>query len=344
MSRRRRPILSVAVAWFALLPVLVWAGGSLSLDGYAEFIHFPYLVVDGQRVLPAPDVDFHGSGDAADPDSIPLGYEVRVRGERRADGVVVAHELEAKPNGSALFEGDLRQAFDAAEARFRQRGQMYEEGGQGKVQSYGKLYESGPQVERARSIANRLLPPYMGPGDIRVYVVENDEWNAMAAPNGSIYVFSGLLRDMDDDEVAIILGHELAHATHEHARRQFKRGMLISLAAAGVVVGAGEAIDNKTKRALVQVAAVVAASAWKNGYGREHEDQSDRVGLRYAYEGGFDVTKGPGLWQRFADKYGDSSRIVNFFFGDHSVATARRRNLERELAYNYGSATAPASR
>jgi hypothetical protein len=157
MSRPARPVLSAAAVWVALLAVPAWAGGSISLDGYAEFNHFPYLVVDGQRVLPAADVEFHGSGDATDPDSIPLGYEVQVRGERRADGVVVAHKLEAKPNGNALFEGDLRQAF--AEARFRQRGQMYEEGGQGKEQSYGKLYESGPQVERVRCIANRLLPP-----------------------------------------------------------------------------------------------------------------------------------------------------------------------------------------
>jgi predicted Zn-dependent protease len=80
---------------------------------------------------------------------------------------------------------------------------------------------------------------------------------------------------------------------------------------------------------------VLGASAWTSGYGRSHEDQADRVGLRYAAEGGFDVSKGPGLWNRFAQKYGNSPKALNFFFGDHSVAQDRARNLAREIALNY---------
>ena len=58
---------------------------------------------------------------------------------------------------------------------------------------------------------------------MRVYVIENDEWNAFAMGNYSIYVFTGLMDDLDDDELAIVLGHELAHATHEHTRRRSRR-------------------------------------------------------------------------------------------------------------------------
>jgi Zn-dependent protease with chaperone function len=166
-------------------------------------------------------------------------------------------------------------------------------------------------------------------------VVENKEWNAMAAPNDSIYVFTGLLADLDDDEVAIVLGHELTHATHEHSRKQFKKDMLIQLAALGVVAVTEEAVDDKNKRVVLQVAALLGATAWTNGYGRSREDQADRVGLRYANEGGFDVRKGPALWNRFAKKYGGSPKTLNFFFGDHSVAEDRSRNLTRELALNY---------
>jgi predicted Zn-dependent protease len=165
-------------------------------------------------------------------------------------------------------------------------------------------------------------------------VIDNKEWNAMAAPNRSIFVFSGLLRDMDDDEVAIVLGHELVHATHEHSRRQYKKDMFIQLAAAGIAVAARD-IDDKRKRAIVQIAALLGASAWVNGYGRSHEDQADRVGLRYASEGGYAVRKGPVLWNRFAAKYGSGSKVANFFFGNHSVAKDRARNLERELKLNY---------
>ena len=72
-----------------------------------------------------------------------------------------------------------------------------------------------------------------------------------------------------------------------------------------------------------------------DGYSRDQEDQADRVGLRYAYEAGFDVSKGPGLWARFAEKYGDKDKVTNFFFGSHSLSSERARNLQKELRFNY---------
>jgi hypothetical protein len=75
--------------------------------------------------------------------------------------------------------------------------------------------------------------------------------------------------------------------------------------------------------------------AWTNGYGRDLEDQADRVGLRYVYEGGFDAARGPQLWKRFAKKYGDGNKVANFFFANHSRSSARAANLEREVALNY---------
>ena len=332
---RRPGRLAILTVLIAIPPAAANAGEKVKLEGYAEWRQGELLVVEGQRVHVSRQTRFKGKGRAQGFYSIPLGYEVEVEGERRADGVVEARKLEARPNGSALFESDLRDAFDQTEASWRRRGRVFEVAGDGRPVVLGALEESGPEVRRVRRITDRLIPPYASPGDFRVYVVENDEWNAMAAPNGSIYVYSGLLRDMDDDEVAIILGHELVHATHEHSRKQFKKQIWIQLAALGALGLAEGAIDNDTHRAVVQVLTMIGASAWSSGYGRDHEDQADRVGLRYANEGGFDVTKGPRLWNRFAQKYGSQSKALNFFFGNHSVARDRERNLSRELALNY---------
>ena len=307
-----------------------------SLDGYAEWRTGEFLVVDGQRVVLASGGKFKGEGEARSFAAIPLGYEVKARGSRRPNGLLVADEVEAKPNGSALFENELREGFDQMEQKFLREGRMYEEDEEsGKREDYGRLWTEGARVDRVRGMLNRLVPRYLKPEDFRIYVVENKEWNAMAAPNRSLYVFSGLLDDMNDDEVAIVIGHEVAHATHEHSRKQFKKDMLIQLAALGVAVLADETIKSEGKATVVQVAALIAATAWQSGYGRTHEDQADRVGLRYAYEGGFDASQGPRLWERFAKKYGDVPKIINFFFGDHSVAKDRARNLTRELALNY---------
>ena len=303
-------------------------------EGYAEFRQGDALVVDGQRVRAGVRTKFKGAGDARSFVAVPLGYEVRIRGQRLADGTLLATEVEAKPNGSAFMEADLVKAFDATEAQYRAQGRVFEEGENGKQTNLGRLEESGPRVERVRSIVRLVCPPYLRPEDFRVYIVENPEWNAMAAPNRSIYVFSGLLDAMDDDELAIVLGHELAHATHEHSRRAFKKQIWLMLGAT-VVAAASEEIENDAQRLGAQLGTMLVASALSSGYGRSQEDQADRVGLRYAYEGGYAVQRGPGLWDKFAQKYGDTNKAVNFFFGDHSVAKDRARNLRREIDWNY---------
>ena len=322
--------LLLSVAPLAAAP----AAEEKKVEGYAEFRTDGCLLVDAQRVCPGPRLKFKGEGEARDFGSIPLGYEVTAKGQRRRDGALLAGELEAKPNGDALFEDVVKAATDESEQKYRRAGRFYEEGDRGRIENVGRIEEEGPRWERARRIVDSLLPPYLSPEDVRVYVIENKEWNAFAMGNFALYVFSGLLDDMDDDEVAIVLGHELAHATHEHTRREVKKQMWIQLAAAGVV-GAVGTIDDDTKRVVLQLAAGLTATAWSNGYGRSLEDQADRVGMRYAYEAGYDVTKGPRLWSRFARKYGQPGRVANFFFGDHSQSSARAAKLEQEIAYNY---------
>ena len=332
-----------------VLLAILWAGASAAAaqtkvteekaEGYAEWRVEGCLLVDGQRVCPIQGSRFKGGGEARDFASIPLGYEVKAKGVRGADGSLQAREVEAKPNGGALFESEVKSATDAAEQKYRAAGSFYEEG-RGKSSSIGRLYDSGPRVDRVRAIVDTLLPPYIQPEDVRVYVIENKEWNAFAMGNYSIYVFSGLLDDMDDDEIAIVLGHELVHASHEHTRRQFKKQMWIQIAALGVAASAST-IDDDNQRAVIGLVSVFGAMAWSNGYGRNLEDQADRVGLRYAYEAGYDISKGPRLWSRFAKRYGEQGKVANFFFSDHSQSSARAAKLEKEIAFNYPEGPKP---
>jgi Zn-dependent protease with chaperone function len=303
-------------------------------EGYLEWRQGETLIVDGQKVTTTAGTKFKGKDQATSAGSIPIGFEVKAKGIRGADGSLIARELEAKPNGSAMFEKDVRSMTDQAESEYRKAGRFFNTLEGGKTETVGWMFDTGPKVDRARRIVDNLLPPYVDQSQVRVYVIENREWNAFAMGNFSIYVFSGIMDDLDDDELAIVLGHEIAHATHEHTRKQFKKAMWIQLAAIGVAAAAEE-IDDKNKREVTQLLVAFGAQAWKNGYGRSMEDQADRVGLRYAYEGGYDITKGPRLWQRFAKKYGESNKVANFFFSDHSLSSARAVNLERQLALNY---------
>ncbi|MBM3752308.1 MAG: hypothetical protein FJW21_14220 [Acidimicrobiia bacterium] len=307
----------------------------ISLDAYAEFETGDFLIVGGQRVAFDDDTVFKGShaGSLAE---IVLGDEVKVKGVRLDDGTVRALEVEAKPNGDALFEAEVLSVTDEIEALWVKEGMMFEPGETDDDDTVvvGKLLTEGPKVDRVVRITRRLLPPYLDESAIRVYLVDTEEWNAAAMGNGAVWVYTGLVDAMSDDELAVVIGHELAHVTHEHSRRSAKADLWSELLGIGVSVSA-EAIKSEALRTAVQVAAVVATITSLSKYSRGHEDQADRIGLRYVYEAGFDVTAGPRVWARFQEKYGDDNQVLNFFLGSHSRAADRIRNLEAELKLNY---------
>jgi hypothetical protein len=325
----------------ALLLCLVWVAsasaqpqqtspktGLEEIEGYAEWRKGELLIIDGQRVKNTPKTRFKGKNQAKSFDTIPLGYEVKAKGIRLANGVFEAQEIEAKPNGKALYEAEAIQTTNTLERLFLSSGRLPKEMG-----NY-RLLTSGSEVGRVRTIADKLIPPYRRTSDFRIYVTEDPEWNAFAAANGMIVVNRGLLKDMDNDEVAIVLGHELVHATHEHTRRQMKKGLWIGIiGAAGAV--ASQEIKNDKARKGASIAVALSTLAWSNSYSRDLEDQADRVGLRYAYEAGFDVSKGPRLWLRFSEKYGERSKVENFFFGNHSLSQDRAKKLQYQMTLNY---------
>ena len=310
----------------------VSAQESIKLDGYAEWRKPGMLVVDGQRLRVDSRTKWKGAVTAIG--AVSLGHEVRVRGRRDGDGAVLAREIDVRPNGHALFESEVRKGTNELEGLWLRSGEAFEADRRGRRVVIGEVERDGRNVERVRGLVRRMAPPYVDQSKIRVYVIDNDEWNAMAMGNGSVWVFRGIMDGLTDNELAIVVGHELAHYTHEHSRRQMRRGMWQQLGGVAAMLAA-QAIDSNGMRAAAQLASALGFSAWMNGYSRDLEDQADRVGLRYAYEAGFDVSGAPDVWQRFLNKYGQGDRVTNFFFSSHSVASARRKNLEAELRTNY---------
>jgi Zn-dependent protease with chaperone function len=310
----------------ALAPAAALAQSAESLEGFAEWVTAASVVVDGEAVTVDGSTLFAGLPGMA---SLEPGSRLEVRAVRTADGQVIARLLRARPNGVDLFEADVVAAANSQESRWLRSGRIQVSGG-----APATLATSGPQVEQLRRILLRIAPPHLDARALRVYAVESREWNAMAMPNGSIWVFRGLLDAMDQDELAIILGHELAHVTYEHSRRSFKRALLGQAAQVGVRLVV-DRIKSAKARAVSAVGGNLAASVWVNRYSRQQEDQADRVGLRYAFQGGFDVWKAPRLWERFARRYGNGDAVSNFLFDTHSRPEARIGNLERLLALSY---------
>ena len=307
-------------------------------EGPVEFVRDSVIHIDGQPVIADGSTKFKKVARFAD---IRSGFWIKAEGTRRADGFIVAQKIEARPNGMEKGEVDLIRMSNQVEKAWVDKKMMFEPVSETEVQKVGDIVETGPEVERVRTIMERLRPDYIPAEALRVRVVKTDQWNASCMANGAVWVFSGLMEDMDDDELALVLGHELAHYSYEHMRRKMfgSKNTIGQILAVGGQV-AGQAVGG-TAGQLAAMGAGLGASALLSGYSREFEDQADRAGLRYAWEAGYDVKKGTGLWQKFKDKYGETDKFTNFFQGDHSRPTERIKNIQRQIDMHY-TGTPPA--
>lgn len=168
----------------------------------------------------------------------------------------------------------------------------------------GTLNRDAAQVSRMRSIASRLIAQTaVFRPDARSWQWEQNlitapEVNAWCMPGGKIAVYTGLIEKLriSDDELAAVLGHEIAHALREHARERASQQVGTDLASAGAeILGAIYGIEGLGK---------VASTGLQLGIGlpnsRLHETEADRMGVELAARAGFDPRAAISLWQKMA--------------------------------------------
>ena len=129
------------------------------LSGYAEWRRGAEVIVDGQRLRAGPQTAWKGKFNALS--AVPLGYEVRADGTREPDGVLIATEIDVRPNGKALFESDVQQGTDALEGLWLQGGEAFEGDQYGRKLVIGEVHKEGREVERVRRLVRRVAPPYV---------------------------------------------------------------------------------------------------------------------------------------------------------------------------------------
>lgn len=176
-----------------------------------------------------------------------------------------------------------------------------------KAQSQNALAPANhPETIRLRNIAKKIIPyatrwnQDAANWKWEVNLLGSDQVNAFCMPGGKIAFFSGILTKLKltDDEVAAIMGHEMAHALREHSRAQFGKSAATNIGAR--VVGAGLAavlgIDPRVTDTVAQYSAQFASLK----YGRDDERESDLIGLDLAARAGYDPRAGVALWQKMA--------------------------------------------
>ena len=303
--------------------------GDVELDAFQESSEREgVLIVDGQIVL-IENARFmlNGSVDMVDP-----GLITKVKGVRLDDGSVEAEEIEVALNDIGHLERDVLRANVRGLREFNRRLDLLEEDDE--LQEY---------VER---VAARLIPRLAQEAiDFKFHVIQDPTLNAFAARAfstlaedrmlGSIYVHTGLLKVLQNEsQLAAVLGHEIAHITHEHSTRGLTRSIWTNILA-GIAANVVKEATSGVWGVLAETGITMAHSAIVNGYGRDFEDQADRVGLRYLHNAGYDPLEAPKVWDIFAKELGDQDAATNFFYGNHSTHNARKRNLFLEISRNY---------
>ena len=195
----------------------------------------------------------------------------------------------------------------------------------------GALAPDGyPQLQRLRNIAARLIPQSAQWNDRarqwnwQVNLLGSKELNAFCMPGGKIAFYSGILDQLKltDDEAAMIMGHEMAHALREHARARIAKsqgtGTLLSLGAQ--LLGLGQVGD---------LAANVGTQLITLRFSREDETDADLVGLELAARGGYNPQASVSLWEKMARAGGGAGGPS--FLSTHPSGPDRIRRLQENV-------------
>ncbi len=202
-----------------------------------------------------------------------------------------------------------------------------------------------PQVQRLRAIAQRLIPyaeswnPRARQWRWEVNLLGGKALNAFCMPGGKIVFFHGILAQLQlsDDEVAAIMGHEMAHALREHARERMGKTAATRIGASLLSAffglgGAGDALLNMGGQLLTLK------------FSREDESEADIVGMELAARAGYDPKAGVTLWQKML---GVNKGAPPEFMSTHPSGATRIQDIEAMLpkvASLYAAADKPPRR
>ena len=191
-----------------------------------------------------------------------------------------------------------------------------------------------PQVVRLRQIANRLIPyalewnPRAKNWKWEVNLIGSKQINAFCMPGGKIAFYTGILDQLQlsDDEVAMVMGHEIAHALREHARERMGKSTVTQGAAriGGALAASLFGIDPR----ITDTIARGGANLLSLEFSREDETEADLVGMELAARAGFDPRSGVSLWEKMSASNKDAPPQ---WLSTHPSGRTRIDQIERNL-------------
>ena len=156
----------------------------------------------------------------------------------------------------------------------------------------------------------------------------DDTINAFALPGGKVGVYTGLLNLAEsDDELAAVIGHEIAHVTARHGTERMSRAM--AMAAAGIGLGAAvSGRDEQTQTAVLIAYGLGSTIGVELPHSRRTESEADEIGILYAARAGYDPRGAVRFWERMMEVSAGRASPPEFL-STHPSDTTRINNLNR---------------
>ena len=193
--------------------------------------------------------------------------------------------------------------------------------------------EGHPQLKRLRAIAQGILPhasrfnPRAKDWKWEVNLIGSRQLNAFCMPGGKIAFYTGLIDSLKltDDEIAVVMGHEVAHALQEHARERLAKNQITH----GLASLASDIVAGTKYGGLAQLGIQGAANLTTLKFSRDDETEADAIGLDLAARAGFDPRAGISLWRKMSAA--DRGGAPLSWLSTHPAGNDRIREIERHL-------------
>jgi len=189
--------------------------------------------------------------------------------------------------------------------------------------------DNHPQVLRLRAIARKIIPhalvwnPRAKDWKWEVNLIGSKQVNAFCMPGGKIVFYVGILDQLKltDDEVAMVMGHEVAHALREHARERMGKSAATNIGAniLSQLLGAG---------AIGQQLIGGGAQLMSLNFSRSDESEADLVGMELGARAGYDPRAGITLWQKMSAA---NKGAPPEWLSTHPSGSSRIAEMERNL-------------
>ncbi|MEG5266009.1 M48 family metallopeptidase [Pseudomonas sp. JDS28PS106] len=200
----------------------------------------------------------------------------------------------------------------------------------GEASTQGVLDTTSTNAKRVHAIADRLiaqapkLRPDAAQWDWEVNLIKSDDLNANCGPGGKIIFYTGLIDTLKltDDEIAAVMGHEIAHALREHGREAMSKAYGVQMArqGAGALLGLGQ--DS------LALADTVVNYSLTLPNSRSNENEADLLGLELAARAGYNPNAAITLWQKMTQNAGASQPE---FMSTHPASSNRIAALQAAI-------------